>query len=374
MENLLSAKAKSLTVEKEADFFKNFKDEYVDFFVNLCKSYDDTLFEDEAGYAGESIYASFFLKGYRGRNLHAGFLCNMKKNGTDIGYIFAKLNLYVIENFLYAHKDNSECKIYIYDLTLLLKEYTNEVENLCVAKKDKAVHIDFDHLTTSDAAFNYFEVFENLKNKNYSVKLLNLYKGIPILSNADILDAANKNKADPLQLIAMDSEKAAFVIKDENLSDYLKAEIEFSNFKNNNVVLKNFKKLESMPAFDRRYVRVHPNMYAEVSLLDEDMKTMGHLYDISVDGIGVLSDYNNGIQKDSNIKALFDITFPLSNNTKRIECEGAVLAIIRNQDSFRYCLQIHPDNETKDILIDFVHEREREIMNELQDELEKCSI
>jgi len=51
--------------------------------------------------------------------------------------------------------------------------------------------------------------------------------------------------------------------KNEYFSKHLKADIVYSNFQNGTVVLTNFIYLLNMPALQREFIRVHPDIIAK---------------------------------------------------------------------------------------------------------------
>ncbi|HIP45032.1 MAG TPA: PilZ domain-containing protein [Sulfurospirillum arcachonense] len=200
------------------------------------------------------------------------------------------------------------------------------------------------------------------------------YKGVPIQHKAIIVDIDGGEVAFrtmQTQEIAMKLEGVAYILKDGNFNKYLKADIVYNNFSNNTVVLNNFTYLLNMPASQREFIRVHPEIMAEVSLSsDKELITKGKLFDLSVDGLGVVSEENNGIYAGARISLDFTLEILSLNEKNHISVEAEVLNIIEYSNSYRYCIKIFPKADTEDKIIKYVKDREVEILDSLNKNLE----
>ncbi|NCB55646.1 MAG: PilZ domain-containing protein, partial [Epsilonproteobacteria bacterium] len=172
-------------------------------------------------------------------------------------------------------------------------------------------------------------------------------------------------------------EAQAFIVKNEWFSKHLKADIIESNFQTNTIVLSNFTYLLNMPAIQREFVRVHPDILAKVYLRpSHSLPTSGRLYDLSINGLGVVSSENNGIY----VGAKVSVTFELNSATiaidgdKTIELQGEIVNIIDYQGSFRYCMRIFPDRIMSKKILNYISQREKEILEDLNQELEAYSV
>jgi hypothetical protein len=219
------------------------------------------------------------------------------------------------------------------------------------------------------------ETFQTIKDEGKTVQFLNLYQGVPIMCDANIVAIEGESvsfQTDRLQEIAMKLDGQAFVIKNEHFSRHLKADILYSNFLTNTVVLHNFIYLFNMPALQREFVRVHPDIVAKVYLHQEgERETSGRLYDLSLNGLGVLSTQNNGIFPGATVMVGFDLSTLKIESLERIEVEAEVMNIIENKGSYRYCMRIFPEKQMYDKIMLYVKHREKEIIQNLEDELKE---
>jgi hypothetical protein len=156
-------------------------------------------------------------------------------------------------------------------------------------------------------------------------------------------------------------------LQDENFRKYIKADIVYQNCYDTTVTLKNFTYLFNMPASQREFVRVPPNIPAKVNLREQkNMQTEGKLFDISKKGLGIIGEINNGLF----VGAKVDINFELYSYDKEahdhIVMSGEVLDIIMYEGSYRFCVQINPQGDIEKIIERYVQNRENEIVKNLK--------
>ena len=165
----------------------------------------------------------------------------------------------------------------------------------------------------------------------------------------------------------MKMEGVAYILRDHNFDKYIKADIKNHEFLKGKIILENFRYLLNMPATNREFVRVHPDIMAKVKLSSSsDLVTHGKLFDLSLNGIGVVSEENNGIYAGARIEIWFDLK--LDNKLETIRVDGEVLNIIEYKDSYRYCIKIFPKAKIEDKIKKYVKLREAEILNSLDKE------
>jgi len=169
----------------------------------------------------------------------------------------------------------------------------------------------------------------------------------------------------------------AFIVKNNYFNKHLKADIVYSDFQNNTVILKNFIYLLNMPALQREFIRVHPDIIANVYLhQSSDMQTKGRLYDLSMNGLGVVSSENHGIYVGAKVMVAFELnsaSIPMSGD-KTIEVQGEVINIIEYKGSYRYCMRIVPDRVMSEKILHYITKREREILEDLNNELKEYTV
>jgi len=227
---------------------------------------------------------------------------------------------------------------------------------------------------------NVIDIFSKMREDHQPIIFLNLYKGVPISSEASIVEINGETvtfKIDRLQEIAMKLDGQAFIVKNEYFSKHLKADVVYSNFQTNTVVLTNFIYLLNMPALQREYIRVHPDIVAKVYLHQfGDLQTSGRLYDLSMNGLGVVSHENNGVFVGAKVLIKFELnsSSAVSSIDQKIEVQGEVMNIIEYKDSFRYCMRIFPNHTMSEKILGYIILREKEILEDLDMELQEYNI
>ena len=153
----------------------------------------------------------------------------------------------------------------------------------------------------------------------------------------------------------------------------MKADVLAYHFHNNTVTLNNFTYLLNMPALQRESIRVHPDIIATVHLHQfNNLQTSGRLYDLSMNGLGVVSGENNGVFVGA--KVIIDFELNGMSADRKIEIQGEVINIIEYNDSYRYCMRIFPDRSMSKKILNYITEREKEILEELNEALQEYSI
>lgn len=356
-------------------FLEEFEFHFIEYLVSLCSSYDCAIDKNEAKIMASSIYKNIFKCDFDVGELQEGLFVKMRQDGVMVGFLINKSMFYLIEKYMeYAKRKKIVPHLEI--LILCITRFINLLENK-INKKYSASVVRFD-FNASDVALNTYntiiELFRKMKDEDRAVVFLNLYQGVPISCEAKIIDIEGENisfSMDKLQEIAMKLDGNAFIIKNDDLSKHIKADIVYSNFLTNTVTLNNFTYLLNMPALQREFVRVHPDIIAKVYLHQNNaMTTSGRLYDLSMNGLGVVSSDNNGIEIGSKVVVDFELNDVFhTREREKIEVAGEVLNIIEYKGSYRYCMRIFPQKEMSDKILTYITQREKDILENLKDEL-----
>lgn len=357
-------------------FVKEFESTFVDYFTCLCSSYDKTVSQEESKEIAFAIYHGLFKTDSEIVELKDDVFIRMRQNGVMISFLITRSMFYLLENYLsFVRKQNitSQIELLMGCVGRFINLMENETPSVCNAT------VAFDVRFSDDVMFspinNILEVFHQMKEENQAIVFLNLYKGVPISSEASIVKIEGENVTfyiDKLQEIAMKLDGKAFIVKNNYFNKHLKADIVDCNFQTNTVVLTNFIYLLNMPALQREFIRVHPDIVAKVFLNQlGNIQTSGRLFDISLNGLGVVSSENNGIFVGAKILVAFELnsaSVPMQGDRK-IEVQAEVMNVIEYKDSYRYCMRIFPDQEMTGKIFQYITKREDEILEELNSEL-----
>lgn len=220
------------------------------------------------------------------------------------------------------------------------------------------------------------DIFDELKKAqqlNQKLKLLNLYKGVNIKSDAEILDIKEQNlylKLDLMQILAMREEGNAFILKDNTISSDIMAKISNFDFAASSVILHDFVRSTKTAAVLRRYARVHPRITTPVILRSNDGTTLhAKLFDISEGGLGAVSEQSTFWGKREPLNASFELE--INGQNKQISINVELVVALNYQGSMRYCCEITDTNQASiDDIVAFSRIRVDETIDELRKKAE----
>jgi len=379
---VISSSDKEKFLAASALFLKEFELSFVEYFTCLCVNSDKTMSKDEAKEIALTTYHGLFKCDHDNEELREDLVVRMRHNEVMMGFVINRSFFYLIENYLsFSRKEDIEPQVEL--LIRCISHFINVIESEATPKVCNATAV-FDVSFSSDVMFTptntIIETFYTMKEENQSVTFLNLYKGVPISSEASIVAIEGEQVTfciDQLQEIAMKLDGQAFIVKNDYFNKHLKADIAHSDFQNNTVVLKNFIYLLNMPALQREFIRVHPDIIANVYLHQfGNTQTKGRLYDLSMNGLGVVSSENNGIFVGAKVLVAFELnsaSIPM-NGDKKVEVQGEVINVIEYKDSYRYCMRIVPNREMSEKILLYITKREREILEDLNSELNEYRV
>ena len=374
-EDEIAQNAKEKFLSQSALFLEEFESTYVEFFASLCVSYDNAISKDEAREIALSIYRNLFKCNFTIQGLREDLLIKMRHDGVMIGFLINRSMFYLIENYIkFAKQKKISPQVEL--LISCVSRFINVLESEVSEKYNASLsEFEFQGGEVTFPSNSIIETFQKMKDEHQKIQFLNLYQGVPIICDAEIVAIEGDNvsfRTEHLQEIAMKLDGRAFIIKNEYFNKHLKADIVYSNFMTNTVVLHNFIYLLNMPALQREFVRVHPDIVAKVYLHQfGNIETSGRLYDLSMTGLGVLSSENNGVFVGARVLVAFDLNTTKTNTPDTIEVEAEVMNVIEAKGAYRYCMRIFPEKEMNDKIMMYIAQREKEIIQNLEDELKE---
>jgi hypothetical protein len=339
-------------------FIDEFRPTFVEYFVNLCTSYDKFYSQETLEEVANIVYKDIFAVDIFITTFEKDIFKEMLEDGVMIGFLINRSMFFLLENYIKDANKRGNCKEHIESIISCITEYINQFEkNICDKNRIQPLHLNFDTLDNFSAGTNILEIFKKIKDRGDNITFFNLYKGIPIQHQASIIDIDGDEvvfRTMQTQEMAMKMDGVAYLLKDGNFDKYIKADIVYNNFSNNTVVLNNFTYLLNMPATSREFIRVHPDIMAEVSLCN---------------GLGVISEENNGIYAGAKIHINFPLEISRLETPSYISVDGEVLNIIEYSSSYRYCIKIYPKADAENHIRNYVKAREIEILDSLNQEM-----
>ncbi len=255
-------------------FIDDFQPVFVEYFVDLCESYDKFYSRETLKEVATVVYKDVFNADMFLSTFEKDIFKDMFEDGIMIGFLISKSMFFLLDNYIENSKKQIKYKMHIQTIILCITQYINRFERDIYGKnRTDPLHINFDTAKNFSSGINIFDTFKKIKNKGDEVTFFNLYKGIPVQHKATIVDIDDDEivfRTVQTQEIAMKMDGVAYILKDSNFHKFVKADIVYNNFSNNTVVLNNFTYLLNMPATNRESIRVHPDIMAKVSLCSKD--------------------------------------------------------------------------------------------------------
>ncbi len=137
---------------------------------------------------------------------------------------------------------------------------------------------------------NYIETFQLINQTSKSIRLMNVYKGVPIAYEADVLEVKDEEiliQTDPKQIVCLYRERQTY-IQSEQLPEILRARVTNIDLHSLQATLSEF---SPSPGYlgDRNHVRVQPKdpIRGQITTKELIEPVEAELADISVDGLAV---------------------------------------------------------------------------------------
>ncbi|AFL67469.1 PilZ domain-containing protein [Sulfurospirillum barnesii] len=352
-------------------FLEEFESDFRAYFVLVAKEYDNSIDEEEISAIAKTTYATVFESDEKIKKLKQTLLSVMQKDRLKLTCVLTRSMLYFMEKYRVFCKERQS--VAYLDVLCACVYRFHEICEKTTSQAPSFIHFG----QSGDVLFSHtnsiLETFQTMKEAGEKVVFLNLYKGVPISSEARIVSIDHESvtftSEGELQAIAIKLDNNAFIVKNAYFTKHIKADVVSYNFKSNTVKLTNFTYLMAMPALQRESIRVHPDILATVYMHHHNAQTSGRLYDISMNGLGIVSNENHGIFIGAKVKIEFELN-ELSQDRK-IEVEGEVINIIEYNTSYRYCMRIFPDSFMRQKISHYITKREEEILEELKKELQE---
>jgi len=356
------------------DFLDNFRLDFIEYFDLICARYAFDLDRNDTKVIAVSLLDNLFKEGYLSTVLPNDVILEMKKNRVNIGFLINRSIIYIYKKYaLFMKKQGKTNLIYIENLLQRLNNFSNFLENVIEDKiEEYNLKVGFGNQNQIYSSNNIINIFKKMQKDNRKVRFMNLYQGILVSHEGEIVSIEDESIVfrieNELQLVAMKLEGKAYMIKDEYLNRYIKADISHSNFSDKTIVLDNFVYLLNLPATQREYTRIYPNIFVQVTLENKkNIKLKGNLYDLSIGGIGIISNENRGFYAGASVDIKF--TLILHDKEYKMHIKGKILNIIEYMGSYRYCLKMNTNEKNSKEIKKYIELREKEIIEELKGEL-----
>ncbi len=216
---------------------------------------------------------------------------------------------------------------------------------------------------------DWMRAFKSLITDKKPVKLYNTYRGLPLNTDADILELAEGSITTSIfgyQAVSMALQGQTHLYS-PRLPETLKATVIEVDFKKKKALLSDFSSAGDILG-KRKLVRVEPSDGLEVQIYDGKQRIGGKISDISSEGMCIITffAYIYGLKFQADKKVYIDFKPPYLD--RAIRAIGIIAYMTSQEGSYhhRLGLKITPGPEIKPLLDDYIVRRQIELMGEME--------
>ncbi|MBK3331650.1 PilZ domain-containing protein [Persephonella atlantica] len=350
------------SLEKEKSFFEDYRNRFVENFVQVFSSFFELKIpEEKLRKLGSDLYSRLFsLKGDPTKDFYS-LSRKMYETKVDIRAILSKVFMLMIKDFLDRLLENNGeiyllrnfialIDIYLNCMDRASGDYIESLENKISSAEEKRKKEEQDIIV------------DYLKIKREEISIIDHFYEVPVTCSAKLIRIENhKAYFDVKKCINKIFEKNHFVfIKIPDVEKTIKALITDINYERGILVLTDFV-FSQIPQEKRKFVRVRLSKKIPVIIKKESEEVEGMIDDISVGGIGVYCVKIDHLSVGEIVELLFVI------DGYSVKVKGELKYITPLEKFFRIGIQfINLSPKDEEIIGEFVTKRQFEILRKLR--------
>jgi len=205
------------------------------------------------------------------------------------------------------------------------------------------------------------------------INLFSIYKGVPIAHKTKILGIDEKNgtirvTANKYQIVAAKFHKEVFLLENDKEYSY-RANITHCIPNEKELILSHIEK-KQRNAPKRNYIRVQPKEDIEVKIKKDKEVITAKMYDLSLKGMCIISNKKLDLEIGDVISLEFFVYY--NHTPQLIKAEGEIKSITKiNEETYKYHMQFETEPHYELILEKYITQREKEIIKELNNYIQK---
>ncbi len=256
-------------------------------------------------------------------------------------------------------------------INLIEKEYAG---SLSVADtKEFGIYKISSNTDTPDEPDILRQFLTNIMTAQLPLKLLNIYKGLPISTPTKILKMEEDKiivTAEKIQKFVMDIEKEV-VLQSPHLPGDIHADVHFVDAARPLAILKHLKTMKTS-INNRKHTRVTVTSRLPITLKIDKSHYTGYVHDISINSIAIL--FNPGKFEENELKeceAEVSFKLPWENEEGFVNITVAANVLFnRNEKDFHKVIVIlEPDDISESYIFDYIYKRQKELIKEIKSRL-----
>lgn len=214
------------------------------------------------------------------------------------------------------------------------------------------------------------QFFTNIMTNSLPVKLLNIYKGLPISTPTRILKVEEGKifvKTEKIQKFVMEIEKRV-VFQSPHLPGDIEAEFHMSDAQRPLAILKNPKKMESS-INNRKHTRVTVTSRLPIFIKLGKSHFSGYIHDISINSIAVhfnLGKFEQNTLNGSRVRVSFKLPWENEEGFVNVAVDGKILFHRDEREYHKMVVILENDEMSESYIFDYIYKRQRELVKEIK--------
>lgn len=205
---------------------------------------------------------------------------------------------------------------------------------------------------------------------NTPLKLLNIYKGLCINTPSVIVKKTQDEiyvNFEHLQGIVMNFEKET-ILQSADFTKDIAADVKLIDLKKKIALLKNFRFVNGS-AIGRKYSRVTPSQRTPISIITAKGSLSGEILDISMNSIAIKTRLFKNIEELDAANVELRFTLPIRSSEAgymKLELDAKASFSKCGEDYCKIVMDIEETQAHESILMEYVYDRQKEIITELK--------
>lgn len=210
---------------------------------------------------------------------------------------------------------------------------------------------------------------QNIADKAHQIKLLNIYKGLSIVSASKIIKIDGGDiyvQTEKIQKYLMYTERSV-IIQSEHTPKEIFVEVRHVDGVEPYAILRNPMFLE-FSANNRKSVRVQCDVRIPITVSSSKFTFTGEIFDISVHAIAVR--YKNRINGDiagSEVKLSFSLPSKDSENgVEKVVLFGQITAVKNAEEFMTVIVAVKMEPQNEEVVLEYIYTRQKELIAEIK--------
>ncbi len=218
-----------------------------------------------------------------------------------------------------------------------------------------------------------WQFLANIMAGRLPLKLMNIYKGLPISTPTKILKMEEDKiivTAEKIQKFVMESEKET-VLQSPHLPSDLHADVHFVDASRPLAILKHLRTMKTS-VNNRKHTRVTVTSRLPITLKLGKSHYTGYVYDISINSIAILFNldkFEENELKGRQAEVSFKLPWENEEGFVNITVRADILFNRNEKEFHKVVVLLEPDDICESYIFDYIYKRQKELIKELKSRL-----